>query len=255
MSIFHFPPLIQPGTQPISSSIIIYHPSLQIFKENHHIPQFDFSTWNPLLILPQLHYSTLLIPTKLSVPTPNSKPFSYLCKRTYTIHPSSLSFTSSVTNLTYPIHTHASCSSSNLIASSHAPSVMPSIWVKLKIFCPPEWITTVPPLTIPTIYRFLSQSAPDIKMYFITYPPTLITSHVTILNSPINSFYPQLHFYFPCIPLFLLYFCLDYVILFILKNTCLCFYMIPLKNSLLLKAYIDRILKTAGLSWSYFFLF
>ena len=31
------------------------------------------------------------------------------------IHPSSLSFTSPVTDLTYPIHTHATCSSSNLI--------------------------------------------------------------------------------------------------------------------------------------------
>ena len=50
---------------------------------------------------------------------PRPSPGSYPCLRphhkTCSIHPSSLSFTSPVTNLSYPIHTHATCFSSNLI--------------------------------------------------------------------------------------------------------------------------------------------
>jgi hypothetical protein len=40
---------------------------------------------------------------------------SHDCKNVWGIHHSSLSFTSPVTNITYPLHTHATYSSSNLI--------------------------------------------------------------------------------------------------------------------------------------------
>ena len=55
---------------------------------------------------------------------PCQKPHGKIC----TIHPRSLSFTSPVNNLTYPIETHAICSSRTSCISSLASSVMPSMW-------------------------------------------------------------------------------------------------------------------------------
>ena len=46
---------------------------------------------------------------------PQTTPGSLPCCKTCPIHPSSLSFTNPVTKLTYPIGTHATCSSNNFI--------------------------------------------------------------------------------------------------------------------------------------------
>ena len=48
------------------------------------------------------------------------------------------SFTNPVTNLIYHFQTHVTCSSSNLLYPLPVPSVMPSMWEKLEIVCPPE---------------------------------------------------------------------------------------------------------------------
>ena len=78
---------------------------------------------------------------------------------------------------------------------------MPSsrMWVKPKMVCSLEWIATIPPTKILTIYPLRSQSTPNhtnsllipvgMYIYFITYLPVLITSPTTILNYHINSFY------------------------------------------------------------------
>ena len=49
-----------------------------------------------------------------------------------------------------------------LTTSSPAPSVIPSMWTRLKIVCPLEWMTTGPAPTFSTTYPFQSQSTPDL---------------------------------------------------------------------------------------------
>ena len=81
-----------------------------------------------------------LMRTNLVYLPPRPKPGSFAsqrpCCKTCPIHPSSLSFTSPVINLTYPIHTHSTSSTSSL-----APSAILSLWERLKTICPLEWIS------------------------------------------------------------------------------------------------------------------
>ena len=120
--------------------------------------------------------------------------------RSCPIHPSNLSFTSLVTNLTYPIHTHATCSSSNLIYLLTCTQYDSSMWARLKILCSLEWMATGPPPTVLTTYPFQSQSTLDVTnsllipvemyAYSINCPLILIPSPTAILNLSINSFCP-----------------------------------------------------------------
>ena len=111
------------------------------------------------------------------------------------INPSSLSFTSSVTNLTYPIQTHATCSSSNLINLNC--TQCDAFYVgELEIGTPRAWKGTNPPLTVPTTCPFQSKFTANlsnsllIPVGFRTFPLTPIKSLTGILNWPTNSFYP-----------------------------------------------------------------
>ena len=85
-------------------------------------------------------------------------------------------------------------------ATSPAPSVTPSMWERLKIACPLEWMATGPLPTVPMTYPFQSQSTPDltnsllipvgIYMFSITCSLILITSPAAILNLFMNSLCP-----------------------------------------------------------------
>ena len=64
----------------------------------------------------------------------HSYPYKRLQCKTCPIHPNSLSFIRPVTNLTYPIHIPATCSSINLKYLLTCTQCMPSMWEKLKQF-------------------------------------------------------------------------------------------------------------------------
>ena len=72
---------------------------------------------------------------------------------------------------------------------SPAPSVIPSMWVRLKTVCPLVFLQLTPSSRYP---HQISQTPFDISwnVYSITYPLILITSPAAILNLPINSLCP-----------------------------------------------------------------
>ena len=93
---------------------------------------------------------------------------------------------------------------------------------KAKDSFPLELMATIPLPTIPTVYPFWLQSTPNLTnslliavemyVYFIIYPPILITSSSAILNLPINSFCP-----------------LDRTLVLISDNFCIQFSLHPLQ--------------------------
>ena len=82
--------------------------------------------------------------------------------------------------------------------SSPAPSVIPSMWARLEIVCPLEWMTAGPPPIVPMTYPFHPQFTPDLTnslliavgmyVYSITCPLILTSSPTAILNLPSYSF-------------------------------------------------------------------
>ena len=123
---FYHPPALHHPRLPQLSLITIYYPGLlhlkRIHREGFHILSLDPSTqdlltkslsvtFRKLSNLHQLIVNTSLHPTVL----PSSLlPTLPRCK-TCPIHHPANSFTSSRTNVTYPITTHADCKSMNLI--------------------------------------------------------------------------------------------------------------------------------------------
>ena len=162
-------------------------------------------------------------------------------------HPTSGSYPSQRPSCKTASYTSAACSSliqtltspilstpmplappATLFTSSPASSVMPSMWMKLKIVCPLEWMAMFPPPTILTNYPFWWKFTPNLTNFLLIpdvhvlhnlTPPTLITSPAAILNQPINLFCPVdlvlvlTSDYFPS-------FCLTPSLVALLHNSC-----------------------------------
>ena len=123
------PPPYLPRTTSICPLITTYNLGLHslryILTESDHILFSDPSTHDLLLCHPSIKFChppnlcQLLFRTNLDPQPPRPIPGSYLCQKprcnTCSMHPRSLSLSSLVTNLIYPIHTQATCSFSNFI--------------------------------------------------------------------------------------------------------------------------------------------
>ena len=103
---------------------VVLHPYLRRKHVLNNFPLFPKQTFCKFILL---HHCHLLLHLSL------------LCHQ---FHPRSLSFTTPVTNLTYPIPFKPTSLAFSVTSyfSSPAPSVMPTTWGKLEIVCPlQEW--------------------------------------------------------------------------------------------------------------------
>ena len=153
-------------------SLYFYYPGLHLLKrilrEGFHILSSDPSTQDIFIKPPSVTFRKppnlrqLIVDTSLTPATPTG---SRSCNRprckTCPIHPPASSFTSSCTNLTYPITTHADCKSMKPFTCSNVMYAVLFTLEKLATLSLTAWMGTVsPPQSWTQTYRLPSTPNP-----------------------------------------------------------------------------------------------